>query len=33
MSACNNMVIYDHWSHMTMLGDFEMMFTALREEK
>ena len=32
MSASNNMVIYDQWSHMTMLGALEVMFTALLEE-
>ncbi|MGD8264874.1 MAG: hypothetical protein PVJ22_21105 [Desulfobacterales bacterium] len=32
MNASNNMVIYDQWSHMTMLGALEVMFTALREE-
>ena len=26
------MVIYDHWSNMTMLGILEVVFTALREE-
>jgi hypothetical protein len=25
------MVIYDHWSYMTMPGAPEVMFTALRE--
>ena len=31
MNASNNMVIYDQWSYMTMLGILEVMFTALRE--
>ena len=31
MNGCNNMVIYGQWSYMTMLGIFEVIFTALRE--
>jgi hypothetical protein len=31
MDECNNKVIYDQWSYMTMLGALEVMFTALRE--
>ena len=30
MRKCNNMVIYDQWSYMTMLGILEVVFTALR---
>jgi len=32
MNACNNMVIYDQWSYMTIIGSLELVFTALREE-
>ncbi|MDH3884481.1 MAG: hypothetical protein OET63_09710 [Desulfobacterales bacterium] len=31
MNECNNMVTYDQWSYMTLLGSLEVMFTALRE--
>ena len=31
MNECNNMVTYDQWSYMTLLGTLEVMFTALRE--
>ena len=31
MKECNNMVIYDQWSYMTMLGALEVVFTALRK--
>ncbi len=31
MNGCNNMVTYDQWSYMTMLGALEVMFTALRK--
>ena len=31
MNGRNNMVIYDQWPYMTMLGILEVMFTALRE--
>jgi len=32
ISKRNNMVIYDHWSYMTILGILEVVFIALREE-
>ena len=31
MISYNNMVICDHWSHMTMFGILEVVFIALRE--
>jgi hypothetical protein len=31
MNQCNNMVIFDQWPYMTMLGALEVMFTALGE--
>ena len=31
MNACNNMVIYDHWSYMTMFSILEKVFIALGE--
>lgn len=31
MNQCNNMVIYDRWSYMTMVGTLEFVFAALRE--
>ena len=31
MNECNNMVIYDQWSYMTMIGILEVVFIALRE--
>jgi hypothetical protein len=32
MISYNNMVIYDHWSYMTMFGILEVVFIALREK-
>ncbi len=32
INECNNMVICDHWSYMTMFGILEVMFIALPEE-
>ena len=31
MNSCNNMIIYDQWSYMTMIDALEVMFTALLE--
>jgi hypothetical protein len=31
MNSCHNMVIYDQWPYMTMLGILEGVFIALRE--
>jgi hypothetical protein len=31
MNSCNNMVIYDQWPYMTMLGILEVVFIDLRE--
>ena len=31
MNLRHNMVIYDHWSNMTMLGILVVVFIALRE--
>jgi len=31
MNECPDVVIYDPWPYMTMLGVLEMMFTAMRE--
>ena len=32
MNRCNNMVIYDQWPYMTMIGILEGVFIALPEE-
>ena len=31
MNSCNNMVIYDQWSYMTMVGILEVVFIAFRQ--
>jgi len=31
MKSCNNVVKYDHWSYLTMLGSFGVVFIALRQ--
>jgi len=31
MSSCNNMIIYDQWSYVTMLGTLEVLCSAVRE--
>jgi hypothetical protein len=32
MNECNNVVIFDQWPYMTMLGVLEVMFIVLREK-
>ena len=31
MNACNNMVTYDHWSYVTIIGILELAFKTLGE--
>jgi len=31
MNSRNDMVIYDQWSYMTMVGIFEVLFNAFRQ--
>ena len=31
MNSCNNMVIYDHWSYVTIFDILEVVFSALWE--